>query len=43
MRFTTDYFERTTDPVMREIYFLITGGEPVGKSIKEDEKDAKSN
>ena len=41
MRFTTEYFESTTNPVHKELYFIITGGHKPGKPIKESEKNGK--
>lgn len=40
MEFTTKWLEASQDPEHRELLFLLTGGEKVGKPIKEDEEDA---
>lgn len=40
MEFTTRYLESSKDPTHRELLFLLTSGNKVGKPIKEDEKDA---
>lgn len=41
MEFTTAYLEASQDPAHKELLFLLTQGNPVGKPIKESEEDEK--
>lgn len=43
MRFTTEYFENTNNPVHKALFEILTGGAAVGRPIKEENEDDTSD